>query len=90
MMKANKQKILALGFLLALVCVPAVSSEDARLQQGRDLVKSFAQRLQAELKQGLADGGPVAAINICKDKAPQIASELSRLSGAFSVTWPHE
>jgi len=79
---ANKRKILALGFLLALVCGSAASSQDARLQQSRDLVKSFGQRLQVELKQGLAEGGPVAAVKICKDKAPQIASELSRLSGA--------
>jgi hypothetical protein len=30
----------------------------------------------------MAEGGPVAAIKVCKEIAPQIASELSRRTGA--------
>lgn len=81
-----KSAALSASLTLSLVltssaCVP-VSEEDPRLEQSRVLVQSFAVRLKSELKKGLEQGGPVAAISICKDAAPQIASELSRQSGA--------
>jgi hypothetical protein len=67
---------------LAIAGSISVQADDSRLEQSRALVKSFGQSLQAELKSGLADGGPAHAIAVCKDRAPQIASELSRTSGA--------
>ena len=67
---------------LAIAGCMSVRADDARLEQSRALVKSFGQNLQTELKGALADGGPAHAITVCKDRAPQIASELSRASGA--------
>ncbi len=67
---------------LAIAACVSVQADDERLEQSRSLVKSFGERLQTELKSGLADGGPAHAITVCKDRAPQIASELSRKSGA--------
>ena len=58
------------------------AADEPRLEESRALVQSFGATLQGELKKGLADGGPVNAISVCKDKAPQIASDLSRQSGA--------
>lgn len=46
-------------------------------EQGREIIQTFASRLQSELQQALAAGGPVNAIDVCKVQAPQIAAELS-------------
>ncbi len=67
---------------LAVAGCISVRADDARLEQSRTLVESFGESLQIELKGALADGGPTHAITVCKDRAPQIASELSRTSGA--------
>jgi len=81
-MKSISVKTL-LVFLAAASFVACLqAADDPRLEESRALVQSFGATLQGELKKGLAEGGPVGAIRVCKDKAPQIASELSRLSGA--------
>ena len=82
MKSAALSATLSLSLVVTLAACAPVGEEDPRLEQSRALVQSFAVRLKSELKQGLEQGGPVAAINICKDVAPQIASELSRESGA--------
>ena len=66
----------AFSFVVTLAVAGCISAwaDDTRLEQSRALVKSFGQSLQAELKSGLADGGPAHAIAVCKDRAPQIAS----------------
>lgn len=61
---------------------PAFAGEDPRLEQSREIVKAFAGQLQAELKAAMAAGGPSAAIHVCKDVAPAVASQLSRKHGA--------
>ena len=82
MRHAAPRLLLIAVLVLAISGCMAVRADDPRLVQSRALVDRFAQSLQAELKSGLADGGPAAAITVCKDRAPQIASELSRMSGA--------
>lgn len=57
-------------------------AEKARLTESRTLVATFAGRLQSALKGALSRGDVTAAITTCRDLAPQIASELSRESGA--------
>lgn len=57
-------------------------SEAALTLKSRELVTTFAARLKTALQGAMQSGGPVAAIDICKDIAPAIASELSRQSGA--------
>ena len=71
------------GIAAMLVLTGTVSAaDDERLLESRSLSKFFGSRLQADLKAAISTGGPVAAIDVCKDAAPQIAAELSRLSGA--------
>jgi len=82
MKSAALSKSLILLSVLTFVASASVSVDDPRLEESRSLVQSLAARLKAELKEGLEQGGPVAAVNICKDVAPQIASEVSRRSGA--------
>ncbi len=78
------------GLLVVLLCGLTASmqpslaggDEDPLLQKSRVLTEAFAGRLQLALQSALREGGPVAAVAVCKDIAPQIASELSRHSGA--------
>ena len=71
------------GIAAMLVLTGTVSAaDDERLLESRSLAKFFGSRLQADLKAAISTGGPTAAITVCKDAAPQIAAELSRLSGA--------
>ncbi len=81
-MKSMSVKTLLVSISAALFVACLQAADDPRLEESRALVQSFGVSLQSELKKGLAEGGAVGAISVCKDKAPQIASELSRLSGA--------
>lgn len=67
---------------IALFACASISANDPLLPDSRELVREFGSILQSELKHGLSEGGPVGAISVCRDKAPQIASDLSRRSGA--------
>ena len=71
------------ALVAATLAIPtAWSADDALLHESRALTKAFGSRLTQELQSALAEGGPALAINVCKEVAPQIASELSRSSGA--------
>lgn len=69
--------------MLALVAASTFAAErDERLAASRALVAEFAGELMGELKWAIESGGPAAAIGVCRDMAPGIASRLSRQSGA--------
>ncbi len=63
--------------LWALPLAAENSTPGALSEQSRDLIEQFSGRLQNELQQAMADGGPVNAIDVCKVRAPAIARELS-------------
>ena len=46
--------------------------------------KIFAQELKGELQKALADGGPVNAVKVCRDVAPQLATRTADREG-FSM-----
>ena len=50
--------------------------------QSRKLVQELAAQLQQALQGAIAEGGPVAAIGVCRDAAPKIASQIARTHGA--------
>lgn len=58
------------------------ADDDPRLADSREIVKEFAGHLQAALQSAISTGGPANAVGVCKDIAPDIASELSRERGA--------
>lgn len=60
----------------------AAQSVDTKQLESQALVKRFAGELQTALMTAMSDGGPQRAITVCKDIAPEIASQLSRESGA--------
>jgi len=50
--------------------------------KSRELTMQLGKELKGELTQAIEKGGPVAAISVCKDRAPAIAARLSEQSGA--------
>ena len=74
--------------LLLATLVPAalLAAEQAPtppwVEQSRQLANQLGSQLKAELTAAIAAGGPVAAINVCHTRAPQIAAQLSQESGA--------
>jgi hypothetical protein len=72
----------ALFVAVVLTGAAATAQDDPLLVQSREVTAEFAARMQAALQQGMASGGPVAAIGVCKDIAPDIAERLSAESGA--------
>ncbi|MGI9232149.1 MAG: Tll0287-like domain-containing protein [Woeseiaceae bacterium] len=86
-MPSTSFKILILlviaGCTLAIAEAPTLDPTDhPKLDDSRSLVQAFGMQLKGELKESLEAGGPVRAVRVCSDVAPQIASELSRQSGA--------
>ena len=70
-----------------LVGLPPVASAEESvpewLTRSRELAQQLATELKAELQRSLASGGPVAAIAVCRNRAPEIAAGLSEGSGAL-------
>ncbi|MCG5493766.1 Tll0287-like domain-containing protein [Ectothiorhodospira variabilis] len=68
---------------MALTHTPLWAQDDteARLEQARGAVQQFAQSLQNELKTAVEEGGPVHAIDVCSQRAPEIAQEISDSTG---------
>ncbi len=58
---------------------PAVPSEV--VAEAARIADRLGAELTARLQSAMAEGGPVAAIGICQNEAPAIASRLSRESG---------
>ncbi len=56
---------------------PALASEDVRLVQSRELSMQLGKGLKQALMAAMAEGGPVAAIDVCRVEAPKIAAGLS-------------
>ncbi len=52
-----------------------------RMDASRDVVKVFGKTLKSHLQQAMQQGGPVAAIEVCHEKAPEIARQLSQKTG---------
>jgi hypothetical protein len=66
----------------ALVCAADEAVSPAWIEQGRQLAQQLGGQLKAELGRAISAGGPVAAIAVCKTRAPEIAAQLSKESGA--------
>jgi hypothetical protein len=76
----------AVAMMIAGVCIGGIAacggdgatgvSEDD-IQRAQSVLEPFKTELQAALREGLREGGPEGAIEICRDKAPQIAAAVS-------------
>ncbi|HJV07104.1 MAG TPA: DUF3365 domain-containing protein [Chromobacteriaceae bacterium] len=72
----------ALALVLASFSVSALAADPApEIAPLQDAANRLLQRLGSALKQEMSTHGPVTAIGVCKDLAPQLAGELSRENG---------
>jgi hypothetical protein len=70
--------------LLTLCCGLASAANEApnpNVAEAKGIIQQFATELQGELKAAMQEGGPVQAIEVCKERAPGIAEELSAQTG---------
>lgn len=79
-MNLRQSSILATS-LFAVFAAMAQSDSDSRRAEALALVQRFAATLKPELLQALESGGPAGAIEVCSERAPAIADELSASSG---------
>ncbi len=56
--------------------------ESPLLLKSRQLTADYATQLKAALQESMQAGGPVEAITVCSEIAPQLGSKISRASGA--------
>ena len=78
----KKQLLISTTLLLAASALPALADDMARYQdESRKIVKEFASQLGGEMQKEMQANGPVAAIKVCRNVAPAIASEVSRKNG---------
>lgn len=72
------KRTLILGAMAVLAVTACTRTEEPveTTVSGADLLAPFKAELKAALMQGM-ESGPVEAISICRDKAPQIAARLS-------------
>ena len=59
----------------------AQNDEDIMLAEARQAISAFSTELMARFKEAMMNGGPVNAINVCSEIAPEIASSISRDTG---------
>lgn|SRR5512143_1572162 len=81
-MKAPALIALALPVLLAgCASGPTAEEQAAMVADARKAAAALTQKLGGELKAALGDKGPEGAISVCKERAPQIAAEVSKQFG---------
>jgi len=76
-----KKYIYACVFALGLGSAAMAGEIDKRSKESRIVVSDFMLLLKAELKAAMKQGGPGNAIQVCKNKAPEIAAEISAKQG---------
>ncbi len=61
---------------------PAVDpATEARVEEARAVTRDFLKSLGGAMKQQMQSGGPVAALDVCRKVAPEIADEISLKKG---------
>lgn len=78
----KKLLIVSTALFFAASTLPALADDMAKYQEeSRNIVKEFASQLGGEMQKEMKANGPVAAIKVCRNIAPAIASEASRKNG---------
>ena len=77
----NRFLLIALSSTLYCSSVYATSIDKERVQSSKAVVKEFMGQLKGELQSAMKAGGPVNAISVCQEKAPEIAKNLSEKNG---------
>jgi hypothetical protein len=75
------RRLLALVPLAALPLLGAAPALAPDAAEAKVLIAKLQSTLQGELMIAMREGGPVKAIEVCRDRAPKVASDLSHESG---------
>jgi hypothetical protein len=78
-------RTLRLPIVAAACCLaagPASAGPLDRADEGRAIAAEFGAELRATLEVAMAEGGPLAAIQVCNEEAPHIARAAAEQSGA--------
>jgi hypothetical protein len=70
-----------LTLALAGLTLPALADEAQMTKSARQMAMQLIKQLGGELQKQMSSGGLESAISVCKEKAPAIASEMSRSTG---------
>ena len=78
-----KTVMTAVALVATLTTASVVQAMDANALKGDavTVVKSFGGPLKMALQEGMKNGGPVNAISVCNEKAPEIAAAAAAKSG---------
>ncbi|MFP4638901.1 MAG: Tll0287-like domain-containing protein [Guyparkeria sp.] len=71
----------ALALAFAAPMAQAGSAVDEQLNDYRQAAQSFGKTLKGELQAAMKSGGPTAAVEVCHERAPEIAADLSEETG---------
>lgn len=77
------RKMTRLSVTTLLLAMPALGLAETTAgasDEARALIQQFASTLQSELVGAMKAGGPTNAVEVCQDKAPAIARNLSQTS----------
>lgn len=76
------KKLIITALFAALPMAASANTEiPAKHAEARQIAKEFGGMLKPELGKAMKSGGPVHAVGMCKDKAPEIAQTLSAKTG---------
>ena len=71
----------ALAIAIAIIGGMALADSNQREQAAAKVTRTFLQELSAAMNRELSKGGPLEAIKVCGELAPEIANRLSRENG---------
>ena len=83
-MKLHAKKLFNILMVASLAYVGGALAGDEieqREQASREAAAQLLKQLGGALKKEMSDGGPGAAISVCRDLAPQISGTISRANG---------
>lgn len=80
-MKTKLKVLSGVAASVLLASAFAQTSDGSHAAEAKVLVKEFFTTLKGELQGAISSGGPVSAIQVCKERAPAIAQTLSEKSG---------
>ena len=75
---AVRKSLFIVGSIVALACSqPAPQVSETELSQAQSTLAPFKEQLVEALTGALEQGSPTNAIHVCRERAPEIAAELS-------------
>ncbi|MDH5588352.1 MAG: DUF3365 domain-containing protein [Nitrospirota bacterium] len=73
--------VAVLAMTITMIGGKALADSNQREQAAAKVTGAFLQELGAAMKREMGKGGPVEAIKVCRELAPEIANRLSRENG---------